>query len=97
MTKSSNLIKYGDSFRLGNHLLLCADSRNKDMVSKLIGKHKIKAVITDVPYGVGLVEGRENFQQLSKNKIIANDHIQSDEEWSLNSNRFLFFQAIFAF
>jgi DNA modification methylase len=81
MNKSSNSIKYGDAFRLGEHLLLCADSRNKDMVAKLIGDHKIKSVISDVPYGVGLVEGKENFQEFSKNKVIANDHIQSDEEY----------------
>lgn len=81
MNKSSNLIKYGDSFCLGNHLLLCADSRNKDMVTKLIGKHKIKAVIIDPPYGVAVTESKQNFQTLSKNKVIANDHIQTDEEY----------------
>lgn len=81
MNKSLNSIKYGDSFRLGKHLLLCADSRNKDMVSKLIGKHKIKAVIADVPYGVAVTESKEGFQTLAKNKVIANDHLQSDEEY----------------
>ncbi|MFH1472908.1 MAG: site-specific DNA-methyltransferase [bacterium] len=81
MKKSSNSIRYGDSFRLGNHLLLCADSRNKDMVARLIGKHKIKAVITDVPYGVATTESKENFRTLSKNKSIANDHLQTDEEY----------------
>jgi len=81
MKKSKNSIKYGDSFRLGNHLLLCADSRNKDMVAKLIGKHKIKAVIADVPFGVAVVESKENFKTLLKNKKILNDHIQTDEEY----------------
>lgn len=81
MNKSLNSIKYGDTFRLGNHLLLCADSRNKDMVAKLIGKHKIKSVICDVPYGVAVTESKEGFQTLAKNKVIANDHLQSDEEY----------------
>jgi len=81
MKKLSNSIKYGDSFRLGNHLLLCADSRNKDMVARLIGKHKIKAVIVDVPYGVMATESKENFQTLLKNKPIVNDHLQTDEEY----------------
>jgi DNA modification methylase len=81
MTQLSNSIKMGDSFRLGNHLLLCADSRNKEMVAKLIGKHKIKAVIIDPPYGVAVTESKENFQILSKNKIITNDHLQTDEEY----------------
>lgn len=81
MKKSSNSIKYGDSFRLGSHLLLCADSRNKDMVAELIGKHKIKTVIIDPPYGVAVTESKENFQTLLKNKVIANDHLQTDEEY----------------
>ena len=81
MKKSSNSIKYGDSFRLGSHLLLCADSRNKDMVARLVGKQKIKAIIIDPPYGVALTESKENFQTLLKNKVIANDHLQTDEEY----------------
>jgi len=82
MDKLKNSIKYGDSFRLGNHLLLCADSRNKDMIAKLVGKYKIKAVINDVPYGVALTESKQNFQALLKNKAIENDHLQTDEEYT---------------
>ncbi len=81
MKKSKNLIKNGDSFILGNHLLLCGDSRDKELVSKLIGSHKIKSIIADVPYGVELTESKEGFQTLSKNKVIANDHFQTDEEY----------------
>ena len=81
MKKSSNSIKYGDAFRLGDNLLLCADCRDKEMVAKLIGTQKIKAVICDPPYGVAVTESKQNFQPLSKNKVIANDHIQSDEEY----------------
>lgn len=81
MKKSSNSIKYGEAFRLGNHLLLCADSRNKDMVAKLVGKMKIKSVIIDPPYGVAVTESKVGFQTLAKNKVITNDHLQSDAEY----------------
>ncbi len=81
MKKSSNSIKYGDAFRLGNHLLLCADSRNKDIVAKIIGKNKIKSVIIDPPYGVAVTESKQGFQTLAKNKVIVNDHLQSDAEY----------------
>lgn len=81
MKKLQNSIKYGDMFRLGDHLLLCADSRNKDMVTTLIGKRKIKSVLTDPPFGVAVTESKEGFQTLSKNKAIVSDHIQSDEEY----------------
>jgi len=82
MKKSQNLIKNGEMFKLGDHLLLCADSRDKEMISKLVGNIKIKSVIADVPYGVALTESKEGFQTLSKNKVIANDHLQSDKEYS---------------
>ncbi len=81
MKKSSNSIKYGDVFRLGENLLLCADCRDKELIKKLIGDYKIKAVITDPPYGVAVAESKENFQTLSKNKAVANDHLQTDEEY----------------
>lgn len=81
MNKSLNSIKYGDTFRLGNHLLICADSRNKDMIAKLMGSKKIKSVIIDPPYGVAVAESKEGFQTLAKNKAIVNDHLQSDEEY----------------
>lgn len=81
MKKSSSSIKYGDAYRLGPHLLLCADSRNKDMVARLVGDLKIKAVISDPPYGVAVAESKEGFQTLAKNKPILNDHLQSDQEY----------------
>jgi len=82
MKPSKNSIKNGDAFRLGNHLLLCGDSRDKDMVARLIGEHTVKAVIADVPYGIDVAASKENFQPLLKNKSIANDHLQSDAEYA---------------
>lgn len=81
MKKSSNSIKYGDAFRLGDNLLLCADCRDTKLIAKIVGTHKIKAVITDPPYGVAVTESKQNFQTLSKNKVVANDHLQSDQEY----------------
>lgn len=81
MKKLTNSIKYGDVFLLGENLLLCADCRDKKIIRKLIGSYKIKAVISDPPYGVAVTESKENFQPLSKNKVIANDHLQTDEEY----------------
>lgn len=83
MKKLQNSIKYGETFMLENHLLLCADSRNKDMIARLFEDKKIKSAICDVPYGVALVENKENFRTPLKNKAIANDHFQSDEEYKM--------------
>jgi len=51
------------------------------MVAKLIGKLKIKSVIIDPPYGVAVTESKQGFQTLAKNKVIVNDHLQSDAEY----------------
>ena len=70
MKKSPNSIKKGDIFKVGNHYIGCGDSRDKDFVEKVIGKHRIKAVITDVPYGVDVTESKKNFKTLLKNKSV---------------------------
>lgn len=82
MIKSQNSIKKGSIWRLGDHVLGCGDSRDKEFVAKVIGKQKIKAVIADVPYGIAVTESKRNFQSLKKDKVIENDHIQTDEEYA---------------
>jgi DNA modification methylase len=81
MNQSLNSIKYGDVFKLGNHRLVCGDARDKDLITKLVGSHKIKAVIVDPPYGIAVTESKRDFQALAKDKVITNDHIQSDAEY----------------
>lgn len=81
MPTSSNSIKQGDMFRLGNHLLVCGDSRNKELIEKLVSNHKIKSIVSDPPYGVAVTESKRDFQTLAKDKVVANDHIQTDAEY----------------
>jgi len=81
MTKSKNLIKYGTIFKLDNHYLAYGDSRDKELVARLVGQFKVKAVICDVPFGIAAVESKQKLQPLSKNKPIINDHLQSDAEY----------------
>lgn len=81
MKKLRNSIKAGDIFKLGVHTLACGDSEDKDFVVKVIGGHKIKAIITDPPYGVAVTESKRGFKKLLKDKAVANDHLQSDEEY----------------
>lgn len=81
MKKSPSSIKAGDVFLLGNHVIACGDSRNKEFVTRVVGRHKIKVVISDPPYGVAVAESKQNFKALLKDKKIENDHLQSDEEY----------------
>ncbi|MCF7815758.1 MAG: site-specific DNA-methyltransferase [Candidatus Pacebacteria bacterium] len=81
MNQLSNSIKLGDVFVLGEHILACGDARDSELITKIIGIHKIKAVILDPPYGVAVTESKRGFQNLAKDKVITNDHLQSDAEY----------------
>lgn len=89
MRTSKNSIKQGDIFRLGNHLLLCGDSRDKELLAKLVSTQRIKAIITDPPYGVAVTESKRDFQTLAKDKVIANDHLQTDSEYRTFTHEWL--------
>jgi DNA modification methylase len=89
MPTSKNSIKSGDIFKLGDHLLACGDCRDTTLMAKLIGTKKIKAIITDPPYGVAVTESKRNFQTLAKDKVIVNDHIQDDREYATFTKQWL--------
>ncbi len=76
---------------VGNHIIGCGDSTDRDFVSKVIGENTIKAIISDPPYGVAYVENKKDFLRLSvhEEKIIKNDHIQSDDEYAVFTQRYL--------
>ena len=76
-------INKGDIFKVGDHVIACGDCLDSNFVRKVIGINKIRAVITDPPYGVAYVENKKDFVNLAvkNNKVIAGDHLQSDEEY----------------
>jgi len=75
-------INTGDLFALGEHRLICGDATDVHIVKKLVGEQLIDVVLTDVPYGVGYVESKQDFtQSVAKQKIIANDQTQTNTEY----------------
>lgn len=75
-------IKSGDLFALGEHRLICGDATDVQIVKKLVGEQLIGVVLTDVPYGVGYVESKQDFtQSVAKQKIIANDQSQTNVQY----------------
>lgn len=74
-------VKKNDIFELGSHLLACGDALDPQIVYKLIGNNKISLILSDMPYGVALVENKVGFNQVGKRKAIINDHLQTDEEY----------------
>jgi DNA modification methylase len=76
------IVKTGNIFQLGEHKLTCGDINDKNLLKALIGEDRIISTIIDPPYGVAYVESKSGFKQkLACEKIIANDHEQTDKEY----------------
>ena len=80
--KQRNSIKYGNTFKIGNHILAYGDARDERLVASLLHETKIKLLCVDVPYGVSAVESKQGFSQLKMNKKILNDDISSETEYA---------------
>ncbi len=88
-SKLRKSIKTGSVWQLGQHRLALGDCRDKQLIKKLIGAKKISLICADPPYGVAAVESKREFKKLSKDKIVANDHLQSDSEYTVFSKEWL--------
>lgn len=76
-------------WQLGDHRLIQGDSTDPEIVRMVMGIEKAALVCTDPPYGVAVAESKRNFRTLSKDKNIANDHLQSDDEYRQFSRAWL--------
>lgn len=83
-------IQNGDIYKLGDHILMCGDATNKEMVDALLRGRSINLILSDPPYGVAYTESKEGFKQnIAKPKEIAGDHIQSEYEYRSFTNTWL--------
>ena len=84
-------IQQGDIWKLGEHIIACGDSLDAAFVAKVVGDRKIRAIITDPPYGVAYVEGKRDFNKLNTetDKVIAGDQLQSDDQYALFTKTWL--------
>jgi DNA modification methylase len=73
------LIQQGDIYKLGDHILGCGSSLDKEFVDKVIGENKVRCILTDPPFGVNYVGG--SFNKLSKSKPIIGDQLQTEQEY----------------
>ncbi len=76
-------IQQGEIYTVGDHVIGCGSSLDPVFVNKVIGNRKIRAIITDPPYGVAYVEGKRDITTLGvdSDKAIVGDQLQSDEEY----------------
>ena len=83
-------ITTGTILRLGDHILGCGDSTDAAFVKKVIGTATVRQILTDPPYGINYVASKEEFAgHAAKHRHIANDHLQSDEEYRIFTNKWL--------
>lgn len=87
--KPTSSPKPGTIWQLGEHRLAYGDCRDEALLVRLIGKAKIALICSDPPYGTAAVESKRGFSKLSKDKIIANDHLQTDAEYRQFSKAWL--------
>jgi site-specific DNA-methyltransferase (adenine-specific) len=59
-------IVLGDLFEIGNHRLLCGDSKDSDAVAKLMGGVLADLVVTDPPYNTGMKANKDAKAWLSQ-------------------------------
>ena len=76
-------------WQLGEHRLAQGDCRDPKLLKALLGDERVQLLCVDPPYGVSVAESKRDFQPLSKNKDIANDHIQSDDEYRIFTREWL--------
>jgi DNA modification methylase len=72
-------------WKLGDHRLLLGDATEKDDVDRLIGNEKVTLILSDPPYGVGYVEGKQEFlktidkgSNVKKFAAIKGDAVEED-------------------
>lgn len=76
-------IALGDTFLLGKHTLICADSRDSRSMERILKGKEIQLLLTDPPYWIDYVASKEGFNESTKvHEDIANDGFQTDEEYA---------------
>ncbi|MGC9602912.1 MAG: site-specific DNA-methyltransferase [Minisyncoccia bacterium] len=72
-------------WKLGNHRLLLGDAAKQEDIARVLGKEKASLLLTDPPYGVGYVEGKQEFLAIihkgsggAKFSAIAGDSPEDD-------------------
>ena len=71
-TMPKNSIKI---WKLGDHRLLLGDATKKEDLDLLIGTDKVTMLLTDPPYGVGYVEGKQEFLQTIQKRTKTKEFI----------------------
>jgi site-specific DNA-methyltransferase (adenine-specific) len=80
-TKQSSSIKYGDTIRLGDHVLYCGDAKEVDL-GRLLEGRTIDCLACDPPYSVDYAASKRGIGKIAKDKDIENDGFMTDAEYA---------------
>lgn len=75
-------INYGDTFQIGDHILVNGDALDPKIVEKAIGENKISAFISDIPYGIDYTASKKNFSKVKVDRDILNDGFVSEKQYA---------------
>lgn len=84
----------GEIIQLGEHLLICGDCRDQGDVDKLLKDKKVKSVITDPPYGINYVKGKDwlgirgvqaehfgKFKEIKGDSLSGENYVEFTKGW----------------
>lgn len=77
------VVKLGEIWQCGEHIIMCGDSSDAESVKKLLGGAKADMVFTDPPYGVAIGDKNKALNSVQKagrcTQNIENDTLSADE------------------
>lgn len=66
-------VKNGDLIKIGDHLLICGDCRDSDVLKKMMGDDLATLIVTDPPYNVDYTGGTKDALKIENDKKNDND------------------------
>lgn len=68
--------KLGDTYKLGNHILMCGDSTSPESVRRLIGDRDVDLLLTDPPYNVDYVGKTDEALTMANDAMDDEQYVQ---------------------
>ena len=68
--------KLGDTYKLGNHILMCGDSTSPESVRRLIGDRDVDLLLTDPPYNVDYVGKTDEALTIANDAMDDEQYVQ---------------------
>lgn len=78
-SSEATVVRLGDHWQLGDHQILCGDSRQPQSLRRLLGEQQADLIFTDPPYGMGYGDNRTRHSTPKGARVKAHGPICGDE------------------